>query len=1218
MPRPFRPSSVSRWFGVLALLAGLSSVSVAQAQKSKPLFSSDVITGKTPGHAVDVDVDIKGAKQLALVVTDGGDGYSCDWADWAEPRLVGPKGEKKLTELKWKKASADWGQVRVGNNVEGGPLKINGKTVEYGIGTHAESIILFDLPAGFTKFQCRAGLDDGGVNQSNGAASSVKFLVFADANPRQLASLVQPKSGGGGNRGNVPPGEALDGLDVNEDLEVTLFAHEPMTLSPSNIDVDAMGRVWVCEVVNYRHFANKNNPAREAGDRILILEDTDGDAKADKQTVFYQGRDIDSAHGVCVLGNRAIVSALDSVFILTDTDGDWKADKKDLLFTGIAGAQHDHGIHSFLFGPDGKLYFNFGNAGKHLKDKDGKPIVDQAGNVVNDSRKPYQEGMVFRCNLDGSELETLGWNFRNNWELAVDSFGTIWQSDNDDDGNRGVRINYVMEFGNYGYKDEFTGAGWRSPRTGMHEEIPKRHWHLNDPGVVPNLLQTGAGSPTGICVYEGDLLPKRFFGDLIHCDAGPNIVRTYHLENDGAGYKAEIENILEGSRDQWFRPSDVCVAPDGSLIIADWYDPGVGGHRMGDIQKGRIFRIAPPKSDGYKTPKFDFKTAEGAVEALKSPNLAVRYLAWTALHDMGENAESALLKLYNDKDHPRLRARALWLLGKIKGKGHEYAWKAAKDDDPNIRIVGLRLARQVDPERELLHVLILGLAKDESPQVRRECAIALRSLKLKNDVNRSYNARLWNALATKHEAGDRWNLEALGIGAENNWDACLEKYLELADSPRVTEKSRREIIWRSRATQTPSLLAEIILDPQTPAEELPRYFRALDLLQGLEVKEAVLSIAFADLQGDAGRKNFITTQAFERLKGVNIQNDPKAKAKLASVLDNSKGTEQFVELVGKFNVKDRYPELLAMAQAKPNEQLGVEAMRTLLAKNQTSLITKALNAEDPQTAEQTIQALGNAGDKQAEEMLWNLIEDTERPLALRRAAVTAAANSRNSAVKLAKLTTEGKLDDDLKDATASALHTAQWPDVKAQAAKLFPLPATKNNKPLPPIEELVKRQGDVKVGRVLFNTTATCNKCHIVNHVGREVGPDLSEIGKKLSREALYQSILFPSAGISHNYESYLIAFADGTTVTGLVPSRTEEEIAVKGVDGLTRTYKMADVEIIKKQNISLMPADLQKVMSEEDLINVVEYLTTLKEAKKLGQEGQATGGDAVNGKQGE
>ena len=234
--------------------------------------------------------------------------------------------------------------------------------------------------------------------------------------------------------------------------------------------------------------------------------------------MFYQGHDVDSAHGVMVMparrgkGTRAIVSALDSVFFLIDDDGDLKADRKEVLFTGIDGVQHDHGIHAFHFGPDGKLYFNFGNAGKQIKDQKGRPIIDKMGHEVNDSRNPYQEGMVFRCNLDGSEFETLAWNFRNNWEVCVDSFGTMWQSDNDDDGNQGCRINYVMEYGNYGYKDELTGAAWTEPRTNWEAEIPQRHWHLNDPGVIPNLLQTGAGAPTGICVYEGELLPKQFRG----------------------------------------------------------------------------------------------------------------------------------------------------------------------------------------------------------------------------------------------------------------------------------------------------------------------------------------------------------------------------------------------------------------------------------------------------------------------------------------------------------------------------------------------------------------------------------------------------------------------------------------------------------------------------------------------------------------------------------
>ena len=247
---------------------------------------------------------------------------------------------------------------------------------------------------------------------------------------------------------------AMAGFEVAEGLEVTLFASEPMLTNPTNIDIDARGRVWVCEAVNYRPDYNPHHPWQEQGDRILILEDTDGDGKADSRKVYYQGTDINAALGILVLGNQVIVSSSPNVLIFTDTDGDDLPDTKEILFSGIGGVQDDHGVHAFVFGPDGKLYFNVGNAGRQIRDRHGAPIIDLAGNEVAGDGDPYRQGMVFRANRDGSAFEVLGHNFRNIYEVAVDAYGTLWQSDNDDDGNRGVRINYVMEFGNYGYQDE--------------------------------------------------------------------------------------------------------------------------------------------------------------------------------------------------------------------------------------------------------------------------------------------------------------------------------------------------------------------------------------------------------------------------------------------------------------------------------------------------------------------------------------------------------------------------------------------------------------------------------------------------------------------------------------------------------------------------------------------------------------------------------------------
>src|SRR6266853_5297155 len=160
---------------------------------------------------------------------------------------------------------------------------------------------------------------------------------------------------------------SMTNFTVSEGLQLSLFASEPMVRNPTDMDVDAQGRVWITEGVNYRSSFQKWGVLQREGDRIVILEDTNGDGAADKETVFYQDPSINAALGICVLGNKVIVSDSPNVFVLNDTDGDGKADTRELLFTGIGGFDHDHGVHAFTFGPDGKLYFNMGNESKQLR-----------------------------------------------------------------------------------------------------------------------------------------------------------------------------------------------------------------------------------------------------------------------------------------------------------------------------------------------------------------------------------------------------------------------------------------------------------------------------------------------------------------------------------------------------------------------------------------------------------------------------------------------------------------------------------------------------------------------------------------------------------------------------------------------------------------------------------------------------------------------------------
>jgi putative membrane-bound dehydrogenase-like protein len=960
---------------------------------------------------------------------------------------------------------------------------------------------------------------------------------------------------------------ALAGLETKEGLLTQLFAAEPKLVNPTNIDIDAKGRVWVCEGYNYRMHLNPNNPQNDEGDRIIILEDKNSDGVADETKVFYQGKDVNSALGICVLGNKVIVSCSPNIFVLTDIDGDDKADTKEILFKTRGGFQHDHAVHAVTFGHDGKLYFNFGNDGKALLDKDSVVINDQFGRPIIADGKLYQEGMVFRCDLDGKNVEVLGYNFRNNYEVAMDSYGTLWQSDNDDDGNKGVRINYVMEYGNFGFKDQMTGASWQARRTNMEKEIPLRHWHLNDPGVVPNLLQTGAGSPTGLLVYEGNLLPQEFHNQVIHCDAGPNVVRAYPVTNDGAGYKATMVNLLQGTKDQWFRPADVCVAPDGSLIVADWYDPGVGGHQVGDLDRGRLYRITVPEKKKYEVPAFDVSTPEKAIEALKSPNMATRYLAWTKLNEWQEKAEPILANMWRNEPNPRMKARALWLLSKIKGKGENYINEALKSENADLRITAIRAGRQM--KMNLLPAY-QTLAKDPSAQVRREVALALRN----NSTPET--AEIWAELATQHN-GDRWYLEALGIGADEQWDRFLEAYLQ-----RVGEDWNKDIVWRSRARKTPQLLAKLI--QESKGEEKLRYFRAFDFQKDIS-KQNVLLALFDAKHPEQGEIDNLVLRHLDK----NVPQTLQVKRALSAALTATRGTLDFVDLVSQFEIKEQYPALMEIIFTKSDSIEAVEGAKILMKRGGKDLLAKALKDQDNQKVRNTLNVLGKLDSEEARELISSVMNNEAYEMAIRTLALEKYGAGWGGQEQLWKLVQESKLKKDLAPTAKQVLTTAWRADIKGQAVKFYGNEATQETSP---IAKLVAQKGDAISGKNIF--TQYCTQCHQVKGEGIDFGPKLSEIGSKLPKEALYKSILKPNEGISFGYEGFVFKLKNGTTLVGIIASQTETEVTIKQVGGTVTKVQVSEIESKKEYDGSLMPSFQ---LADKELIDLVEYLSELKKA---------------------
>jgi len=1020
----------------------------------------------------------------------------------------------------------------------------------------------------FSKKQnpCRGETNDNSIMRTiqpshSRVALAVLLLSFLSPEP----SLAQ-----------LTPVEALADLEVYEGLEVTLFASEPMILSPTNLDIDHRGRVWICEVVNY----HRNRGRRPEGDRILILEDRDGDGRADDVKVFHQGTSIDSAMGICVLGNRVVVTASPNVFVFTDTDGDDRADKKEVLFTKTGHPEHDHSAHSASFGPDGKLYWNFGNTGQAVHDRNGATVVDVLGHPVVDKRSPYQGGMQFRCNLDGSEFEVLGHNFRNNYEGAVDSFGNVWQTDNDDDGNRGARMSFVLEGGNFGYRDEITGAAWRTARTGQHEDVGHRHFHQNDPGVVPNLIMTGNGAPSGITVYEGRLLPKIFHDRPIHGDTVTNVVHGNVIHRSGAGFGGKATPLLRSRRDKWFRPVDVCVAPDGSLFVTDWYDPGVGGHRQADTTRGRVYRIAPPEMP-YRTKKVDVSTHARALEALKSPNAATRYLAWMKLHEAGDRAEGVLQRLLL-ADELTHRARGLWLLGKIEGRGQRYVDRALNSGDAPLRVVGVRLARQIGLD---LEPILAHAVKDPSPAVRRECAIALRG-------NRTpWAAELWAELANRHDGEDRWFLESLGISAAGDWDARFAAWLETVDAAKARTKAYRDLVWRSRAETALPLLAKLILDPSIDPRERLRYFRAFDFHDSSKRDDILLELATTEHRERAT----ITKLALAHYRGKSRPNGPKFRAALDAALDATRATPEFVTLLRRFDLRERADALVALAFEATDNRLVDSALDLARRWNAHRRIAEKTRDEDSRVARRAVALLVRHRTRTGLDAISAVVTDVDRSLDDRRFAISTYRGHRPSEQRLLRLLLDGAIPESLHLVTANVLLSSGDEKIRERAAEKLELPLTADEKPIPTIAELERLRGDAARGRDVFAKAGKCSTCHLVGGEGKAVGPDLSTVGKKLGRSSLFESILFPSLGISHGFETSTVISTKGDVITGIVKSRSEESTVLVTAEGVTRTFAKDEINTLRREPNSLMPGDLYKTLSRENLIDLVEYMSTLR-----------------------
>ncbi len=886
------------------------------AKTSNAVYESPVLRSGAKVRTVDFDVKLSGSKDLYLVVSDEGD-KSHDWCNWLDTVIRFEDGtEMPLTKLDWVSAKST-GQTRKNKNYTNGAMKVAGREYSEGIGTHAPSTIRFTLPKPAAGLKGKVALDDGGaIRGGKSTPAEVRFMIFTSAPPAHAAS---PQVG----KNNFDPTSLepqkvpTDKLQVPDDLEVTVWATSPMLFNPTNMDSDAHGRIWVAEGVNYR----RNKGRRPEGDRVIVLEDTDQDGKADSSHTFVQDPDLEAPLGIAVMDNKIIVSQPPSLLVYTDVDRnlrfDPKIDKKEELLTGFNGRQHDHSLHAVTAGPDGKWYINQGNCGAKFVDGDGRTFSvggpyqggggvfyhnnHELGGVRSDDGRIWTGGFAARMNRDATGLTIIGHGFRNSYEHTVTSFGDVFQNDNDDP--PACRVSWMMEGAFFGFFSRDGKRTWQADQR-PGQSIPEAHWRQDSPGTTPPGDVYGSGSPTGVAYYENGALPEKYNGMLLSCEARGQVVFGYYPEPEGSGFKLERFDFLKASSGTLFRPSDVLVGADGALYVSDWFDPGVGGHADRDAStSGTIYRIA---KKGF-TPPAEYKTDPASLLSSPSPN--VRDAGWVALREMGADLMSAVEPLTKSVN-PYVSSRPFWLYPFAGKKGVEKVEEMLSSKSAHDRLFAYRVLRNA--EYSFSEKQLAALVADESPAVRREVAVSLRYMSAEEKA--SHVAALFSRLPE----GDRTYLEACGLAAEKAEAQVWEVVKNEAGNPKPEQWSDgfAWITWRLQPDAAiPALVVRANLNSLTNEQRK----LAVDTLAFTRTAEAVNAMADLAEAGNGDAKRWLLSRAW----GEWAEFDTKAKLKELGIYDpdNVTITSSTIPKYNKSSTLPPIPEILKLTGDFSNGKL---------------------------------------------------------------------------------------------------------------------------------------------------------------------------------------------------------------------------------------------------------------------------------------------------------
>ncbi len=926
---------------------------------------------------------------------------------------------------------------------------------------------------------------------------------------------------------------------TDDRLKIELFAEHPSIVTPVGIAVDQAGRVLVIE--SNTHFRPKDYKGPEA-DRILAMQDTTGDGKADKIGVFYEGTHqtmnlaVHSDGWVYVATRRA-------VFRLNDTDNDGKADTRvDLVKLDTEGNYPHNGLSGFAFDSRGDVYFGFGeNLGKDYK------LIGSDGKTLSGGG---EGGNIYACDRLGNNLRQVSTGFWNPFHLCFDAFDRLFVVENDPDSRPPCRLIHIVPGGDYGYK-------YRNGRAGLH---PFTAWNGEVPGTLPMVAGTGE-APSGVLAYESDLLPSEYRGTLLATSWGDHRIERFRLTRRGASFVSELEPIVVG--DENFRPVGIAAAPDGSLFVSDWVDRSYKLHG-----KGRVWRISLAKGGPAKRPD----VTKDARAALASADLTTRRAAAAVLAEQGNLGRQLLRQRALTDDDPRVRAVALAGLTGMGAMDPTLKQAMVKEQSDDVRELAATLLAQDsadwvgmatgDESSAVRAAALRRIGKVDSDKARAAVVGALRSDDaFVRQAARGVLARSPDVLSKLDPLKIENALEQLGVVLAMR-AAGLEKQMPfdaLLASPHDDVRfAAIQWVGESRLKQHRAQLESLMDDPKMTTRLLAAVGAAIDLIDGQPASKA-----------DRGGNDYL----FSRV----ALNDKASPAARAAALRSLRPSHPQLTL-------DR---LRAMATGD-DAGLAVEAVRSLRESAHDGKGRLLAQLADDAKRDESLRAAAaaglDAGDDAQRQTLIKLAIGGPWPtraaafLALRGASLN-----------------EAERDTLVPNAFADEAHR-QWVARALDASfKLQKRPAVGD------VDAWVRfTTGPASASRgerVFFHPRGPgCYKCHTVRGRGGDIGPDLSVIARSLDRRKLIESMLQPAKEVAPRWQTWRVETHDDraliVTMVGLQPRGGYVFADANGTQ-----YKLLDKDIKSKQavKLSVMPTGLIDGMTDQELRDLMAYLLSLK-----------------------